>query len=47
VEKEALVTRRVTVTGTPSTMPVINAQDASRAFRVKVSERKREIYIHL
>jgi len=30
------VTRRVTVTGNPATMPVIDANDASRAFRVKV-----------
>lgn len=38
VDSEAIVTRRVTVTGTPSTMPLIDAREASRAFRVKVGD---------
>ena len=37
IEEEIIVTRRVTVMGSPATMPVINAGEASRAFRVKVS----------
>lgn len=36
IKHEIYVTRRVTVTGNPSTMPIIDASDASRAFRVKV-----------
>lgn len=40
VDTEAIVTRRVTVTGTPSTMPLIDAREASRAFRVKVGNKQ-------
>jgi len=36
IEKQIIVTRRGTVTGNPATMPVIDANDASRAFLVKV-----------
>jgi hypothetical protein len=36
IEKEIIVSRRVSVAATPATMPVISAQAAARAFRVKV-----------
>lgn len=36
IVKEIIVRRRVVVTGRPSTMPLINAEDANRAFRVIV-----------
>jgi hypothetical protein len=38
IKTEIIVKRRVSVTGSPSNMPLINAEDASRAFRVKVSQ---------
>jgi len=36
IEEEIIVTRRITVTGSPGSLPIINAKEASRAFRVKV-----------
>lgn len=39
VPKEIVVARRVSVSGTPAIMPVLNAQAAERIFRVKVRAR--------
>ena len=36
IEEEIIITRRVLIRGTPARMPVIDAGEAARSFRVKV-----------
>lgn len=36
IEEEIIVTRRVTILGSPATMPVLNGKVANRIFRVVV-----------
>jgi len=45
VEEEIVISRRLTIQGNPAIMPMIDAEESSRAFRVVVSRSRNNPYL--